>query len=267
VTTSGDPWTLIGTVARTTTHRIAAFLRRAPVAPDGDAVVTSTVSGLILCRESAFRGVDPSEPLDVAAVLASGARAATYSAPGLIPVSPGAMAVWCFGKPDDNSIGSNSQGTLAYSEDTTTGTDGNIALVYELQTDIANIGPCQMTEGANGTDNWTSITFALRPAPDPPVDPSFPVFDGDAELGVDLAFGAGPFTPHPTWYDETVRRAGPRLPVVQAPERDPPLRQRLRGRPVVRPARPPGPGAGPATPGRRHEDRCHRLRPPVPPGS
>jgi hypothetical protein len=192
-------YTLAATVNITASHRLSVFYKYVTnAAGETGPNVTQSVSGAIRGRLSAFSGGHATTQLDVAAVTDRNTSIATFAAPSITPVSTGAMVCWCFSSGDDNTLGSHTQGTVAFSSDGTAGTDGSIALVYELQGSPAASGTTSMTESANGPDNWNVITIALRPAAVAATAPATDLFDG-IDLDVDIAFGSGPFTPDPTW--------------------------------------------------------------------
>jgi hypothetical protein len=195
-------YTLAATVNITASHRLSVFYRYvanagAEVAPS----VTQSVSGAIRCRISAFSGGSTTVPLDVTAVTDRRTSTLTFAAPSVTPVTTGAMVCWIFSSGDDNTLNAHTQGTVAFSSDGTAGTDGSIALVYELQTNAAASGTTSMTQSVNGPDNWNVITIALRPAPVAAANPSRTLGYDGITYAVEAAFGASPFAPSPTWTD------------------------------------------------------------------
>jgi len=184
----------------TASHRLVVFYKYVTNAgTEAAPTVTQTVSGAIRGRLTALSGGNATTQLDVSAVTAKHADLAAVTAPSITPITPAPMVIWIFSSGDDNTLNANTQGTLAYSSDGTAGTDGSIALVYEVQgASIAASGTCTMTESVNGPDNWNCVTLAIRPAAVADTNPSTALFD-DIYLDVDLAFGASPLTPSPAW--------------------------------------------------------------------
>ena len=186
-------------VIRSSSFRTHFFVKYIPTAAgEVTPTVTVTVSGAIRGRISAFSGGSATTQLDVAIVTDDGPAVTVVPAPSITPVSSGAMVGWVFSTNDDTTLNANSQGTLAYSSNGTTGADGCLALVYELQGSPGASGTCEMTNSTNAPASYNVITFALRPAPVAATSPATALFD-DILLDVDIAFGAGPFTPSPTW--------------------------------------------------------------------
>jgi hypothetical protein len=192
-------WTSAATLAFTNSHRLSVFYR---VAGGSESIptVTQTVSQLMMVRIAAFSGCNQTTPLDVAVITDGNVAASTFAAPSITPVSSGAMAVWVFSTPDDNTLNAASQGTTAFSDSSTTGSDGSLALVYELQTAAAPTGTTSLTQSANGPDNWNSIVLALRPAAPVTANPSTALYDG-VTFAVEIAFADSPYAPDPTWTD------------------------------------------------------------------
>ncbi len=183
-------------------HRLVVFYKYVTNAA-GEAApsVTQSASGLICGRISAFSGCDSTTQLDVTPVTNKHSDLATVTASSVSPVSPAAMAVWIFSSGDDNTLNAATQGTTAYSSDTTTGADGSLALVYELQTNAGAVGTCAMTESANSPDNWNTVTIALRPSVSAAADPSRTLGFDSITYALEMAFGASPFAPSPVWTD------------------------------------------------------------------
>jgi hypothetical protein len=173
------------------------------------------VSQLMMVRIAAFSGCNQTTPLDVAVITDGNVAASTFAAPSITPVSSGAMAVWVFSTPDDNTLNAASQGTTAFSDSSTTGSDGSLALVYELQTAAAPTGTTSLTQSANGPDNWNSIVLALRPAAPVTANPSTALYDG-VTFAVEIAFSDSPYAPSPTWTDVSAYvRTAPGLSIQQ----------------------------------------------------
>ena len=186
-------------VIRSASFRTYFFYKYVPTAAgESTPTVTVTVSGAIRGRISAFSGGADDTQLDVAIVGTDGPAVTTITAPSITPVSNLAMVGWVFSTNDDATLATNTQGTLAYSSNGTAGSDGSLALVYELQGSPGASGTCDMTATTNAPVSTNVITFALRPAPVAATSPSTALFD-DILFDVDVAFGAGPFTPSPTW--------------------------------------------------------------------
>lgn len=202
-------WNKIGELAFTQSHRLTVFDR---VAGGSESVptITQTVSQLMLAKIVSVSGADQTTPLDVVPEIDGNVAVTTFGAPSITPVSAGSMVFWWFSTPDDNTLGSASQGTLLFAEQTTTGSDGSLALVYEAQTSASPTGPCSLTQGANGPDNWCTMAFAIREAVAPAPDPTEPLFD-DLTFTVELALGSSPIAPNPTWTDVTAYLMGPNL--------------------------------------------------------
>jgi hypothetical protein len=207
-------YTLAATVNITNGHRQSVFYKVCTNAgTEAAPSPTQTVSALIEARVTAWRGVDTTNPLDVAAVTAKKTAQSTFAAASITPASAGAMVLWCLSTPDDNTLNAHTQGTVAYSSDTTTGNDGAIALVYELQATAGASGTCSMTQSANGPDNWNTITLALRPAVAASANPSAALFD-DATFMVEVALGSTPFAPNPAWTDITSYLLDPQMTIT-----------------------------------------------------
>jgi len=216
-TPSGYTLPTNGTIQITSSHRVHVFHKYvtnagAEVAP----AVVQSVSGAIRARLSAFSGADSTSPLDVTCVAAKSAAASTVVAPSISPASNGTMVIWVFSSGDDNALNANTQGTLAYSSDGVAGNDGNISLVYELQTSVAASGTCSMTESLVGPDNWCTVTLALRPLAVAASNPSYSFgFDGNL-MALEMAFGETPFSPNPVFVDiSRYVRAGAGIQVVR----------------------------------------------------
>ena len=200
-------------VIRSASFRTTVFYRYVPTAGAESAPsVTQTVSGAIRARITALSGGSSTTQLDVAAVGDHGPAVTTVEAPSITPVSAAAMVLWVFSTNDDATLTSETQGTLAYSSNGTAGSDGSIAVVYELQGSPAASGTCSMTATTNAPVSTNVITLALRPAAVAATVPATALFD-DILFDVDVAFGAGPFTPAPLWTRVTDYLVGD-IPVV-----------------------------------------------------
>lgn len=117
-----------------------------------------------------YRGVDPSNPLDVAAVTASATNqsSAAVNPPAITPVTAGAWIV-VFGA---GSVGGSPDGTYASSDLAAFLT----ATTSETQTSVGGVGhksdwvsgefdPAAWTGvGSNVDYSWAAVTIALRPA-------------------------------------------------------------------------------------------------------
>lgn len=164
---------------------------------------TSTVAGLMYGSISAWRGVDTSVTIDATGSSTNGGAAATFAAAAITTVTNGAVAIWLWSTPDDNDLGSETQGTKAYDYQTTLSSDGAHACVYLTKATAGSTGTTTITQITNGNDNWASATLALRPVADDS-NPATTWFPGSGlEVAVEVAFDTDPLTGAATWTDIT----------------------------------------------------------------
>lgn len=122
-----------------------------------------------------FRGVDPTTPLDVAVVTATGNNTARFDAGPITPTTAGAWVLIC-------GAGAASSNTTAYTAPSgyttnwrqANGADTNDCQVgagYYTGWTSGEHNPGVVGGGSTNTANsWAAFTLALRPAADPPVE-------------------------------------------------------------------------------------------------
>ena len=195
-------YSVAGSVIQGSAHQALVFYKYVTNAAGETApAVVQSVSGGIRARLSAFSGGNATTQIDATTVTDHSAAVSTFAAPSITPASAGSMILWCFTTGDDNTLGSNTAGTLAYSSDGTLGADGSIALVYNLQTSATASGTCSMTQSINGPDNWCTLTIALRVATVATADPTRTLGFDSITYAMEMAFGQTPFSPNPVWTD------------------------------------------------------------------
>lgn len=152
--------------------RIVVYTRVLQVGDPAPSVTVPAVdawSTLMTVQLAVYNGVDPTTPLDVAAVTASAAAATTWSAPAITSASANCMILSMVGTTDDNALGlllgSENGFTPAMSGasyDTTTGTDAAVGLADKIQAAAGLVTMCTWEETVVGTDPWVGVTLALR---------------------------------------------------------------------------------------------------------
>lgn len=114
-----------------------------------------------------FRGVDPSTPLDVAAVIAGAINTRLANPGSILPITSGAL-IYVVGAAAAATGGTY---TAAYLTDfrATTQADNNDAMIGSgyVNWTSGTYDPAIFTGGgtASSTDSWNAVTLALRPAP------------------------------------------------------------------------------------------------------
>lgn len=161
-------WTLLRS-ANVSGGGTAAVFRR--VGQSGDTAPSiSGPGGGIYAVCSAYRGVDPTTPEDVAVPAASTGSSTSVSAPSVTTATADAWVVWFHAQGDNNSLGSptNSPTGTAYSGSgyaTITGGDVCMGSAYKLIPTAGASGTCVMTaSGGQVNTEWVGLTVALRPA-------------------------------------------------------------------------------------------------------
>lgn len=126
-------------------------------------------SGTLLGTITAWSGVTPSVPEDVAGFDEANSAAATYTVSAPIDtVTDEAMSIVFVATSDANALSMTTANgyTAAYSGasyDSTVGTSASQACAYKTQTPAGDVGSPVFTQTVNGNDGWVGIQIALRP--------------------------------------------------------------------------------------------------------
>jgi hypothetical protein len=135
--------------------------------PAGWVVSGTGMSGQI----AVWRGVSTTTPFDTADTTGSTAsNAATWVPPAITTATAVARVVTAVATSDDNDVDFSAAASFTArmagtDYDTTTGGDHAVALGDKTQSTAAAVAMPTWSQGANSSDRWVGITFALRPAP------------------------------------------------------------------------------------------------------
>lgn len=174
----GSDYTLIGAElyandTRDTNLRVA--YKFAGGSPDTSCFVNvSTASNTCHIAVEVWRGVEPSNPLDVAATTATGANTGQPDPAAITPVTAGAMILVAgagttpYNAPADFTSSSFDGFTSGYQAGDVTRTSSAIlGIGYKAWTSGAFDAAAFGGGANNSNESWASVTFALRPLPVP----------------------------------------------------------------------------------------------------
>ena len=172
VTPTGyTPLTVQRTTASTYDSNVCACHKVMGSTPDADVTVPGSgnnADGLAYAIQ-VFRGVDPTNPLDVAAVYAVATGVSNLPNPAAItPATAGAWIVACGGGAAAAG-GTYAAGTLTnfLTSNGADTNDGNVGAGYYTGWTSGAYDPAAFTGGStNAANSWAAITIALRPAPE-----------------------------------------------------------------------------------------------------
>lgn len=161
-------WTLIASRTQASNQRTALWYR---YMEEGDTTVSLVAAntGNLAGTITAWSGVTPSVPLDVAEFDEANSAAATYTVSTPIDsVTDRAMAIVFLATSDDNALSMTTANgyTAAYSGasyDTALGGQLAQACAYKMQTPAGDVGSPIFTETVNGNDGQVGIQIALKP--------------------------------------------------------------------------------------------------------
>ena len=169
-------WTLVGTQFReigTYDLQLTVWTRvlTAGLAATGITVPASysTTSGGLTAQVAVFSGVDNTTIQDATAVLASNAAATTWTPTGITTVTNNAVVLSTVATADDNALNLTTTQSFTLrmsgaSYDTTTGGDHAVGLASKNIAVAGAVTNPTWNESLVGSDAWTGITLALRPA-------------------------------------------------------------------------------------------------------
>lgn len=132
----------------------------------------SGTSAGMSAQMAVYRGVDTSNPFDVADALSDAGSQKTFAPTGLTPVTAGAWVLSLVATSDDNALalvaGSEQGFAVAMggaNYDTATGGDHAIGLADKEINPAAAVTCPTWDQTVASTDFWSAVTVALRPAP------------------------------------------------------------------------------------------------------
>lgn len=152
-----------------TTSRLSVWRHKYDGGTDPSRVVTHSGGQSPIARIVAFRGVDPTTPIDVAGSISGGTDGSIEHA-GVTIATDYAMLLLINGSADDNArtlmtdygVAFHEAATAVWCNQTTAGTpDGSIAC-FHRPVGAGSTGSITMTQAA--ADAWASVQIALRPA-------------------------------------------------------------------------------------------------------
>lgn len=124
----------------------------------GDSTVTISGGEEILCV--AFRNVDPLNPFDTSATVASGSFSGLPNPPSITTVNPSSVILVLGWLDDDDVALTAPTGYRLISNVFTGGVLGSIAAAYKEQVSAGVEDPGSF--GGTGSDEWVAVTIALR---------------------------------------------------------------------------------------------------------